>query len=129
MLAEVERVQEADSRGRSIRRFQAVGRGYLLFAEEEPNLLAAAFLPIAPSDDVVEDPNPWHVLAAALDDLVATGAMPVERRAGAETVAWSAVHGFAVLRAGRAFDTSGEHAPDPEALLGSIARSLDVPVA
>jgi AcrR family transcriptional regulator len=127
MLAEVERVTEADPRGRSIRRFQAVGRGYLLFAEEEPNLLAAAFLPIAPADDQVEDPNPWHILAAALDDLVATGAMPGERRVGAETIAWSAVHGFAVLRAGRAFDTSGEHAPDPGALLESIARSLDVP--
>jgi AcrR family transcriptional regulator len=128
MVAEVERVKEADPRARAIRRFQAVGRGYLLFAAEEPNLLAAAFLPIASPEGQVEDPNPWHVLAGALDELVAVGAMPAERRAGAETIAWSAVHGFAVLRAGRAFDTSGEPSPDPEAVLHAVARSLEVPL-
>lgn len=127
MLQEVESVDEIDPRRRSIRRFLAIGRGYIQFAQEEPNLLATAFLPIEPpSGAVSEDPNPWHVLAAALDELVATGAMPVERRAGAETVAWSAVHGFAMLRAGRAFDVSGEPDPDPETVLDAIARSLDV---
>ncbi len=126
MLAEVDRVQETEPRTRSIRRFQAVGRGYLRFAQDEPNLLRIAFLPIAPSGDVSEDPSPWHVLAAALDELVETGAMPGDRRAGAETIAWSAVHGFATLRAGHAFDSSGEPAPDPDALLDAIARSLEV---
>lgn len=126
MLDEVERVGETDPRLRSIRRFQAVGRGYLLFAREEPNLLAAAFLPIRPPGGVVEDPNPWHVLAAALDELVTSGAMPQSRRAGAETIAWSVVHGFAILRAGRAFAVSGDPDPDPEAVLDGIARSLEV---
>jgi AcrR family transcriptional regulator len=127
MLDEVERVDEPDLRARSIRRFQAIGRGYLRFAEDEPNLLAAAFLPIQPRD-AAEDPSPWHVLATALDELVASGAMPLDRRDGAETIAWSAVHGFATLRAGRAFDVSGEPDPDPEAVLDAIARSLDVAV-
>ena len=127
MLDAVERVDETDPRTRSIRRFQAVGRGYIDFAQEEPNLLAAAFLPIEPpGGDAVEAPSPWHVLAAALDELVATGAMPLERRAGAEVIAWSAVHGFAILRAGHAFDVSGDPDPDPEALLEAIARSLAV---
>ena len=127
MLDAVERVDETDPRMRSIRRFQAVGRGYIDFAQEEPNLLAAAFLPIeSPGGDAVEDPSPWHVLAAALDELVATGAMPLERRAGAEVIAWSAVHGFAILRAGHAFDVSSDPDPDPEALLEAIARSLAV---
>ena len=126
MLDEVERVAERDARLRAIRRFQAIGRGYIRFAEEEPHLLAAAFLPIQPQDPGPEDPNPWHVLAAALDELVAMGAMPSERRAGAEIVAWSAVHGFATLRASRAFEVSGEAEPDPEVLLDSIARSLEV---
>lgn len=127
MLDAVERVDETDKRTRSIRRFQAVGRGYIDFAREEPNLLAAAFLPIEPpGGDAVEDPSPWHVLAAALDELVATGAMPLERRAGAEVIAWSTVHGFAILRAGHAFDVSGDPDPDPEALLEAIARSLAV---
>jgi AcrR family transcriptional regulator len=126
MLDEVSRVGETDPRLRSISRFQAVGRGYLLFAQEEPSLLATAFLPIQPPDGVIEDPNPWHVLAAALDELVISGAMPPERRAGAETIAWSSVHGFAILRAGRAFAISGEPDPDPEAVLEGIARSLEV---
>lgn len=127
MLDAVERVDETDPRMRSIRRFQAVGRSYIDFAREEPNLLATAFLPIEPpGGDAVEDPSPWHVLAAALDELVATGAMPLERRAGAEVIAWSAVHGFAILRAGHAFDVSGDPDPDPEALLEAIARSLAV---
>lgn len=126
MLAEVERVHESDPRIRSMRRFQAVGLGYLQFAREEPNLLASAFLPIAPREEMAENPNPWDVLAAALDELVSTGAMPLARRRGAETVAWSAVHGFAVLRAGRAFDVSGDPDPDPVAILDAIARSLEV---
>ena len=126
MLGEVARIDETDVRRRSIRRFQAIGLGYLQFAQEEPNLLAAAFLPTGPPSEMADDPSPWHILAAALDELVATGAMPLQRRLGAETIAWSAVHGFAVLRAGHAFDVSGERHPDPEAVLDAIARSLDL---
>jgi AcrR family transcriptional regulator len=126
MLDEVARVDGADQQARSVHRFLALGRGYLGFAGEQPDLLAAAFLPIPPPDDKPEEPNPWHVLAAALDELVASGAMPPERRAGAEVVAWSAVHGFATLRIHRAFESTEEPAPDPEALLESIARSLDL---
>jgi AcrR family transcriptional regulator len=129
MLDELERVHETDLRTRSVRRLQAVGRGYLRFAEEEPHMLAAAFLPITSPGEVIEDPNPWHVLAAALDELVATGAMPLAQRKGAETIAWSAVHGFAVLRAGHSFDVSGEPDPDPEAVLDAIVRSLHVRVS
>jgi AcrR family transcriptional regulator len=126
MLGEVEGVHETDLRSRSIGRFQAVGRGYLHFAQEEPNLLAAAFLPLEPPGGVAEDPSPWHVLAVALDELVATGAMSLERRVGAEAIAWSSVHGFAILRAGHAFDVAGDPDPDPEAVLDAIVRSLDV---
>ena len=126
MLDEVENVDEADPRTRSIRRFLAVGHGYLGFAEQEPKLLAAAFLPSLLDDGHAESPNPWHVLAAALDELVLTGAMPAERRSGAETIAWSTVHGFATLRANHSFQVSGEPEPDADALLDAIARSLDV---
>lgn len=126
MLDEVERVDETRRRERSVRSLMALGRGYLAFADEQPNLLATAFLPIPPPDTEPEDPNPWHLLAAALDELVASGAMPSERRSGAEVVAWSAVHGFATLRANRSFETSDDPDPDPEALLAAIARSLDL---
>ena len=126
MLDEVATVDEAEPRMRAIRRFGAIGRGYLRFASEEPNLLAAAFLPIQPPNPAAEDPNPWNVLASALDDLVATGAMPAERRPGAEIVAWSTVHGFAILQGGRAFDVSGATDPDAEAVIDAIGRALEV---
>jgi AcrR family transcriptional regulator len=126
MLDEMTRVEETDAGARAIRRFQAVGRGYMRFAADQPNLLAAAFLPVAPSGEGTEEPSPWHVLAAALDELVAAGAMPAGRRAGAESIAWSAVHGFAMLRAGRAFASTGEPDPDPEAILAGVARSLEL---
>jgi AcrR family transcriptional regulator len=126
MLDEVETVDEADPRSRSIRRFLAVGHGYLRFAEQEPKLLAAAFLPSLATNGHSESPSPWHVLAAALDELVLTGAMPAERRSGAETIAWSTVHGFATLRANGSFQVSGDPEPDADALLDAIARSLDV---
>jgi hypothetical protein len=37
------------------------------------------------------------LLGRALDQLVATGLLPPERRPGAEFLAWSSVHGFAML--------------------------------
>ena len=82
-------------------------------------------MPIEPPG-AIEDPSPWHVLATSLDDLVAAGAMPSERREGAEVVVWSAVHGFSVLRSNHAFDTSGQPHPDPRAILDAIVRSLDI---
>ena len=41
--------------------------------------------------------SPYGLLAAALDDLVRYGVLPEERRTGAEVLAWSAVHGLAML--------------------------------
>jgi AcrR family transcriptional regulator len=83
---------------------QAVGAGYLRFAQAEPGLFHTAFsVPDEVEDDV--DPakaghsglNPFQLLSAALDRLVEAGALPPERRPGAEYLAWSAVHGLALL--------------------------------
>jgi hypothetical protein len=41
--------------------------------------------------------NPFQLLGSALDLMVAAGALPRERRPGAEYLAWSAVHGLAFL--------------------------------
>jgi hypothetical protein len=41
--------------------------------------------------------NPFQILGVALDRLVETGVLPKARRAGAEYLAWSAVHGLAYL--------------------------------
>jgi AcrR family transcriptional regulator len=82
---------------------RAVGAGYLRFAIAQTGLFRTAFsVPAAPEDG---DPakvgssglNPFQLLSAALDLMVDAGALPPERRPGAEFLAWSAVHGFAVL--------------------------------
>lgn len=84
---------------------RAVGTGYLRFAVEETGLFRTAF---GPSKQLIQATpelptagnsglNPFELLGAALDELVAAGAMPLTRRPGAEFLAWSAVHGLAVL--------------------------------
>jgi hypothetical protein len=41
--------------------------------------------------------NPFQLLGVALDRMVEAGVLPPERRSGAEYLAWSAVHGLAML--------------------------------
>ena len=41
--------------------------------------------------------NPFQLLGAALDRMVDAGVLPAARRPGAEFLAWSAVHGLALL--------------------------------
>jgi len=83
---------------------RAVGNGYLRFALTETGLFRTAFsVPDEVEDDV--DPakagnsglNPFELLGAALDRWVDAGLLPPERRPGAEYIAWSAVHGLAIL--------------------------------
>ena len=81
---------------------RAVGIGYLDFAGTEPGLFRAAFTATAkPMDPEAsrgpEGLDPFRHLGAALDRMVAVGLLPRERRPGAEYLAWSTVHGFAML--------------------------------
>lgn len=76
-------------------RFRAISEANIDFALSEPRLYAAAFSDCRPSRE--DSPSGWSILAEALDALVATGAMPRSRRAGAELVAWSAAHGISDL--------------------------------
>jgi AcrR family transcriptional regulator len=83
---------------------RAVGTGYLRFAQTETGLFRTAF---TTPEDLGMGPNPersgrsglnpFELLTAALDKLAAAGKLPAERRPGAEFLAWSAVHGFAML--------------------------------
>ncbi|MDN4586971.1 TetR family transcriptional regulator [Xenophilus aerolatus] len=83
---------------------RAVGTGYLRFARRETGLFRTAFATAAPPAGA-RDParagasglNPFELLGTALDRLVEAGAMPPERRPGAEYLAWSAVHGMAMM--------------------------------
>ena len=85
-------------------RLRAVGAGYLRFARAEPGLFRTAF---SASDNLRSAASParageggltpFQLLSAALDGLVEAGVLPRERRPGAEFLAWSAVHGLAML--------------------------------
>lgn len=85
------------------RRLRALGAAYLRFATGEPGLFRLTFGPrgrwptaeTAGPHHTVTDP--FRLLAEALDELAAAGAVPAERRPGLEYVAWAAVHGMAVL--------------------------------
>ncbi|HLY89338.1 MAG TPA: WHG domain-containing protein [Acetobacteraceae bacterium] len=83
---------------------RAIGVAYLRFAAREPGLFRTAFT-IAGEPETAGEPgwagrsgmNPFQLLGAALDQMVAAGALPAKRRPGAEYLAWSAVHGLAML--------------------------------
>src|SRR5262249_1688838 len=98
----IRRVREPAEYARASLR--AVGRGYVRFAQDEPGLFRAAFGPPAGPDrghDAAEAGagglNPYELLGAALDRLGDAGVLRAERRRGAEYLAWSAVHGLAML--------------------------------
>ncbi len=92
---------EADQARAALR---AIGVGYLRFAQRETGLFRTAF---AVPDEVERDDdpdkagdsglNPFQLLGAALDRMTAAGVLPDGRRPGAEYLAWSAVHGLALL--------------------------------
>jgi AcrR family transcriptional regulator len=101
-LAALSRTNDAAGDARS--ELRAIGAGYLQFAMENPGLFRTAFaLPL--DGEPGADParagqsglSGFQLLSAALDRLVETGVLPVERRSGADFLAWSAVHGLATL--------------------------------
>ncbi|MDR5825197.1 TetR/AcrR family transcriptional regulator [Caballeronia sp. LZ043] len=84
---------------------RAVGAGYLRFAQSETGLFRTAFAASRTewgehAEAYGAGPgglDPFQLLSRALDDMVTTGALDAARRVGAEYLAWSAVHGFALL--------------------------------
>jgi AcrR family transcriptional regulator len=83
---------------------RAVGTGYLRFALSQTGLFRTAFgapVDVNGAPDEAKGGrsglNPFELLGAALDRLAAAGGLPAERRPDAEFLAWSAVHGMALL--------------------------------
>ena len=83
---------------------RAVGTGYVAFALDNPGLFHVAFFvptnlesSSAASKLGPSGRSPLDLLTAALDQFVASGIMPPSRRPRAEFLAWSSVHGFALL--------------------------------
>ena len=102
MEAEQDAVDDLPAPDRALARLRAVGAGYLRYARDEPGLFRTAFTAadeLSDEHDASGDRGltPFELLNAALDDLVAVGVLPAERRPGAELTAWSAVHGLSML--------------------------------
>ncbi|MDB5854611.1 MAG: putative transcriptional regulator, TetR family [Herminiimonas sp.] len=81
---------------------RAVGTGYLRFAQAEPGLFRTAFsIADEPEADAAKAGesglNPFQLLGAALDRMLDAGLLSAQRRQNAEYLAWSAVHGMALL--------------------------------
>jgi AcrR family transcriptional regulator len=102
------RVRQPVKRARA--ELDAIGRAYIEFAQTEPGWFRTAFAAVKsdqPGDhaqlSAAETPpsagelNPYQLLSARLDRLVAVGEVPAERRPGAEYSAWSVVHGLSCL--------------------------------
>lgn len=114
------------TKARAAARFRAIGAAYIDFALSEPRLYAAAFAECAPPSRE-DSPSAWGILAEALDALVATGAMPKGRRAGAEVVAWSAVHGVSTLLLSPLPATApSDREGVVSQVLGGVMRSLQI---
>jgi AcrR family transcriptional regulator len=75
------------------------GRAYIEFALTETGWFKTAFgsLVLGEDHDLPEVQDPYAILNRLLDDLVTAGALPIERRPGAEYAAWASVHGIATL--------------------------------
>lgn len=81
----------------------AVGMGYLGFAMREPGMFRTAFsVPPAvhspdPANTASLGLNPFQLLSLALDRMQESGLLNRKDRKGAEYLAWSTVHGLALL--------------------------------
>lgn len=115
---------------------RAVGSGYMKFAQAEPGLFRTAFrIP----DDLRGRPvpekaghsghNPFQLLGQALDRYVEAGLMPAEQRPGAEFLAWSAVHGMAmlILEGPMRYLSPAQHQALGTRLLAMVEQGLSMP--
>ncbi len=83
---------------------RAIGTAYLRFARTQPGLFRTAFSvpgdPATSGNPAIAGPgglNPYQLLGSVLDRMVQHGLLPAERRPNAGYLAWSAVHGLAML--------------------------------
>ncbi|WP_286276484.1 TetR/AcrR family transcriptional regulator [Naasia aerilata] len=94
----------ADSATTARLRLRAVGRAYIDFAQHDSGLFRAAFTvpgdlrdAFGPAKAGRDGRSPFQLLAAVLDEMVESGTLERASRPGREFLAWSAVHGLAML--------------------------------
>ena len=102
-LEKTESLHDPAERARAM--LAAVGHGYLGFAQAETGWFRTAFafgpfdveVPADTARTATKGLNPFELLGYALDTMVQAGVLPADRRLGAEFLAWSSVHGLALL--------------------------------
>lgn len=95
---------EGDAAASARARLRAVGAAYIGFAQDEPGLFRAAFTvpgdlreAFSPEKAGAAGRTPFQLLADVLDEMVTAGTLDAGSRPGRELLAWSAVHGLAML--------------------------------
>ncbi len=123
--------EEADGRpgrrtraDRAIDRLTAIGQAYLDFAAAEPELIRIAFGLCVAEPPRPDEPSAWRVLVETLDEMHDADAMPTSRRANAEVVVWSAVHGTSVLRNDGAFPEDVDRSTVDHSVIASVLAAL-----
>ena len=86
-------ISNGRAKRRSIERFEAIGRAYVLFATQNPSLFAAAFVLCDVSPSTEDNPSAWSVLVDSVEEMVESGAIPASRRADAPIIAWGVLIG------------------------------------
>jgi AcrR family transcriptional regulator len=116
-------------------RFIAQGQAYVAFALEQPDRFMLMFGPYhagasKPSGRAdAGATGPYAALSQVLDELNESGAMDRTRREGAELLAWSAIHGLAILFVSGAITHTAGAVPEMvkrvgEDCLRAFAKSL-----
>ncbi|WP_457205072.1 TetR/AcrR family transcriptional regulator [Nocardioides sp. P5_C9_2] len=122
-------VTETDAVMQARRRLVEIGAGYVEFALAEPGLFRLLFTayPEAPPKEAAPEEaapeDPYAMLNAALDDLVAVGYLAADDRPGADVTCWSVVHGFAVLNTEGPL--RGLETRERDAALSTVLLSID----
>lgn len=134
METEVARVPVGDRRAWADGAIAAVGTAYVRFAWAEPGLFRIAFRTHgdlqAAHDKRARGAcgrTPYEQLERALDALVESGELSEDDRAGAEALAWSAVHGFAILTVEGPLRSLPE--PAREAVVGRVVEMVRLGLA
>ncbi|MDH3020602.1 TetR family transcriptional regulator [Gordonia sp. CNJ-863] len=116
-------------------RFRETARAYALFAIDEPHLFQVAFhaefsRPGVNPDVSARRDGPYAILHSVLDEMVAAGEIPPERRPDSEIVCWAAVHGFAELciKGPLGLLPEAERENYFERLIGTILHGLKAPL-
>lgn len=107
-FAEFAALREAARAKASADAWSQLGAGakvYIQFAEARPKLFDLMFGPVGQNSKDLQASasgrsrrRTYEQLSEALDNLVLSGKLTPQRRAGAENTLWPLIHGFAVLR-------------------------------